>query len=286
VEFLLHHFTVTLWSDVLSVASLACSLVGVSGGIEHFEKWPNGARGFRDLYIGPGGVKLYAGPHSGEGYASLEFPGDLVKSISPEGLQAHFGGLRCRWQVTRLDLAFDHSLFTPGDVFSAVEAGDVRSLAKRKTLKEIRKPFDGGHTVYFGSRQSERMLRTYLRDGHTRTELEMKGRRADAVFRDLLTVAPSEWAKRVLAHLRDFVDFGREWWSKFCEGVERAHMVLSKWAVESFNRSRAWLEKQVASTLALYADVAGFGEVVRLLDLGRQKYRPRHRVMLAAAGLA
>jgi DNA relaxase NicK len=225
---------------------------------------------------------------SNDGYCSVELPGELVQSIPLERLRSTLVELRCRWQPSRLDLAWDHSHYKPADVYAAVEAEQMRSLAKRETLRELREPFKpggAGHTVYLGSRQSERMLRVYLRDGRTRTELECKGDRARAVLLDLLQVPGEEWAARALSHLRDYCDFAAEWWEAFCCGVERAFMKLTKWAEVSIKRSHAWMKKQGASTLAMIEDAMGFSEILRLLNEGREKYGGRHRAILAQCGV-
>lgn len=286
VEFCQHWMTLTLWAEPQWVARWVCELLGLVGaGVEVFEQLPHGARLFRSMWIGPGGCKLYSEPVSGEGFCSVEFPGELVKSIPSERLQSKLIDLRCRWQPTRLDLAWDHDYYAPADVYAAVVAGQVRSLAKRETLDERRQPFTGGHTVYLGSRQSERMLRVYLKNGRTRTELELKGDRARAVLLDLLSVPVDQWARRALAHLRDYCDFQTAWWDQFCDGVERAHMVLTNWAEASFEKTKVWLERQVAPALAMLQRVLGPQAVFDLAKGGRDRWGPKHRLIMVQCGV-
>jgi hypothetical protein len=282
VEFECHWLSLTIWDDASKVAAWVCKLLQLDGGLDRFRQLPHGGRGFREIFIGPGGVKLYVTPVTGFGFVHVEIPGEVIKAVAPDWVRLIVDELTCKWQATRLDLAFVSTIFDPGQVRDAVMAGAVRSLAKRSTFKEISLPFQGGHTVYLGSRQSERMLRVYLDGDVTRTELECKETRANAVFRDLLAVDGELWPVRALAHLRDFVDFKTDWWAAFCNGAERAYMKLSNWAAVSFTRTRAWLEKQVAPSLALLEDLIGFKEVIRLLELGREKFGERQLALRAA----
>jgi hypothetical protein len=287
VEFCIHALTVTLWADALRVASVACELLGIGGGVENFTALQHGGRSFRSLLIGPGGLKLYVLPTNGGAYCSLEIPGEVSKSIPWDRLQAVFHALNCRVQWTRVDLAFDTLGFEPASVYETIMAGEVRSLAKRQTLRRITQPLSGGDTVYLGARTSERMLRVYLHAGpFTRVELECKGERANLIMGDLLATEPGQWARRALGHLRDFIDFKRDWWAEFCQGAERAHMKLTSWAASSFGRTQKWLEKQVAPALALVEELIGIRELFELADRGRMKWGPRHLALLAAYGVA
>jgi DNA relaxase NicK len=282
VEFECHWLSLTIWDDPGKVAAWVCRLLQLDGGLDRFRQLPNGGRGFREIFLGPGGVKLYVTPVTSFGFVHLEIPGEVIKAIVPDWVRVVVGELDCKWQATRLDLAFVSTIFNPGDVRDAVMARELRTLAKRSTFREISQPFKGGHTVYLGSRQSERMLRVY-RDGEvTRTELECKEKRADAVFRNLLATDGDLWPVRALAHLRDFVDFKTGWWTVFCDGAERAYMTLSNWAAVSFDRTRAWVEKQVAPTLALIEELIGVPEILRLLEVGREKFGERQLALKAA----
>lgn len=289
VEFCPHWLTLTVWASPGKASDYVGRLLGFPDGVAiQWEYLKHGARSFRQLAIGPGGCKLYSDPASEGGYCSLEFPGELIAAIPPDRLQSLIRELRAegvRYQVTRFDLAWDHAYYEPAQVHAAVVAGDVRSLAKRDTLREIKEHFKGGHTVYLGSRQSERMLRVYLKDGRTRTEIELKGERAQAVFDDLIDTAAEGWVTRALAHLRDYCDFKADWWGNFCNGVERAYFKLARWAETSFERTRAWLEKQVAPALALFEEIAGFKALIGLLEDGHGRFRQRHRLILTACGV-
>lgn len=125
-----------------------------------------------------------------------------------------------KYHYSRLDFAFDDLPFTPQDIETAIREGNVKSLAKRKTMSVKQSPFEnkdngeiGTYTVYLGSRQSERMIRVYDRRGFTRLELEMKGKRSDLVAKQLFKASDGvEWFSIGLSHLRDYVNFDAEWW--------------------------------------------------------------------------
>src|SRR5208283_250271 len=153
--------------------------------------------------------------------------------------------------------------FTPQEVEKAIKAGKVKSLAKRKTLKAEQSPFDpkdngeiGTYTVYFGSRQSERMIRVYDRRGFTRLELEMKGKRADLVAKQILQSSDvSEWYPIALSHLLDFVNFDMPWWEEFVNGVGRAHAIVSTPKEITEASITTWLTHQVAPSLSTIHDL-------------------------------
>lgn len=284
VEFCLHWLAVTFWAAPNVVAEFALHLIGLDvgryDGLTLFELKPHGAQGYKRLYVGPLGLRLMAEPSSGGEHCHLVIPGEVCKTIPPARL-TDFQKFAGRWNITRLDTAFDSTLFAPADIWQAVEAGDVRTLAKRKTLKEWR-DLAGGHTVYLGSRTSGRMLRCYKKAENgrdfTRLEIEYKGERARAVFADLLDTTEA-WAKKAFAHLRDFVDFKRDWWAAFTSGIERAKLVLTR-ITSSIEKKMEWARRQVAPTLALIEQIAGFSEIVKLLDDGRRRWGPSHHSVL------
>jgi hypothetical protein len=103
---------------------------------------------------------------------------------------------------------------------------------------------------------------------------------------DLLSVPVDQWAARALSHLRDYCDFSAEWWEQFCAGVERAYMTLSNWAALSFDRTRDWIERQVGPALAMFEEVLGVKALFDLLEEGRERWRGRHRLVLAQCGVS
>ena len=134
------------------------------------ESMDHGGRGFDEIWFSLLGFKVYVVPSQGDAeYFHFEIPGQACELI-PWGIyQALDDVLRNNYpdhyHYTRLDFAFDEMPFTPQDVEEAIKGGKVKSLAKRKTMAVQQSPFEpkangemGTYTVYFGSRQSERMI--------------------------------------------------------------------------------------------------------------------------------
>lgn len=176
---------------------------------------PHGGRGYQKIWTLPAGMTLYASPHhQGRGpHCHLEAKGEALTAAGlpacGEFLAALERAYPHQWQATRLDLAWDGAPFTPRQVRAAIEAGNVRTWANRKTLLWYDAPLDPeqGSTCYLGSRQSERYLRVYNKRGRTRCELELKKDRARAVAYQLAALPVDQWPAVGLSHLRDFVDF-------------------------------------------------------------------------------
>ena len=145
-----------------------------------FHSVGRGGRGFEEIWMSLLGFKMYDMPYQGEEeYFHFEIPGQACELIDQEIFQALDDVLRSnhpdKYRYTRLDLAFDNLPFTPQDVEEAISNEKVRSLAKRDTMTVYKTPFGekengelGTHTVNFGSRMSERMIRVYNRRGFTR----------------------------------------------------------------------------------------------------------------------
>ena len=185
---------------------------------------------------------------------------DLLRELRDLGMRA-----------SRIDGHLDdrHGVTTPAMVDAAVDANQLRTRVRRQSCKAI-KVAGAVETVYVGSRQSGRMLRVYNGDKMhgigtgTRWELEHHGKDAER-FASLVAGSPPECMAATLieamrAHC-DFVDRTNkgihaerapmlEWWAKLTAGVER---LVMRWPspIHYIERKIAWLEKQVAPTLAL-----------------------------------
>lgn len=326
VSFHLDYLSVTVHGvDFERVSRLASQLInicafGIVGELkrQNWRSWVdvsheqgNGARGYRRLFRLPGGINLYCIPVSGSSdHAHFEIKGELATAMGAgrfralfRYLDAMFGG---SWRATRLDLAWDHVPFTPLDVLAAVMSGDVRTRARRDSLKTHEAPLsaDEGLTTSLGSRQSTALMRVYDKRGPVRCELQLNKERAAAVCRVLAEREFAEWSCYGLGVLRDFVDFvdsesslnrSRQallgWWAEFLGGAERAGLRLSAREVKPLEAVRHWVRKQVSASLAVLCAVdlecAG-GDVavlLSLLDEGRSRYRKRHRALLSQAGL-
>jgi DNA relaxase NicK len=245
----------------------------------------HGGRGFEEIWMAPLlGFKMYDMPYRGDvEYFHFEIPGQACELIPWEIFQGFEDVLRSnypdRYHYTRLDIAFDHAPFTPQDIEDAISNGKVRSLAKRETMQVHKSPFErkdngeeGTHTVSFGSRLSERMIRVYDRRGFTRLEMELKDKRADLVAKEVFKASNiSEWFPIAMSHLRDYVDFDAPWWGAFVNGIPRAKAVVTTPRELALDKKTEWLRNTVATTLSIVHDVRRDGFAQQLLTLGRKK---------------
>jgi len=249
-----------------------------------FNSIGHGGRGFGEIWMSLLGFKMYDMPYQGEEeYFHFEIPGQACELIDWKIFQGLDDVLRSnypdKYRYTRLDFAFDNLPFTPQDVEEAISNEKVRSLAKRENMTVNKTPFGkkdngeiGTHTVNFGSRMSERMIRVYNRRGFTRLEMEMKKTRADLVAKEILAASDiSEWFPIAISHLRDYVDFDAPWWEDFVNGVGRAKAIISTPREITLERMDAWLERQVAVPLSIVNDVRRDSYVSKLLTRGREK---------------
>ncbi|WP_297854363.1 replication initiation factor domain-containing protein [Meiothermus sp.] len=296
-----HTLTFTIQAPPDYVRYVAAGLV--APGHEDTAAWlpiGHGGRGYREIHLGPLGVKVYTLPVDGSDRCTLEIPGSAVDTISAEHLHDFATSLEqagVRWWASRGDIYADHCPFTPKDLLGAFQRGDIRSVVKTTNARSWGWHQNGeGSTFTLGSRSSERYLRVYDARGYTRTELEFKGERARLVLREVLLSPPGEWAVRFLAHLRQFVDFVDAsadtnisrapllaWWRAFVGGVEKAALHIAK-PLPTLARVASWLRRQVAASVAMMekADPYAFGDfLVNLLQTGREKLGPRHKLILA-----
>ncbi len=243
----------------------------------------NGGRGYRQIQSGLFEIKLYTNPGKiDEEHFHLEIPGKACEFLSSVKYAAIFEYLESlykdKYKFKRIDLAFDYVEFTPQQVYEAVLANRLRSLAKRETLRQENSPLlaredgqKGTQTVYLGSNQSNRMIRVYNRRGFTRLELQAKDDRANLIARDLFTTNPENWYSLGISHLRDYVDFFEPWWDRFVASQGRAYKTLAIPEDQSLLNSITWVQNQVSQTLSVIEDVHGKALIEKIIELGRRK---------------
>jgi hypothetical protein len=88
---------------------------------------------------------------------------------------------------------------------------------------------------------------------------------------DDLSVLPTDalWYERGMAHLRDYVDFGRSWWDEFVSGVGRACLKVSDAVERTVAKTYEWLKRQAAPSLELIFRALGPDALNDLLVDGR-----------------
>lgn len=245
-----------------------------------------GGRGFDEIWFSLLGFKAYVTPSRGtKEYFHFEIPGQACELIPNALLQGLDDVLRHnfpkRYHYTRLDLAFDEVPFTPQEVEAAIKDDLVTCVAKRRTLEVQQSPFDakpngdiGTYTVYLGSRQSERMIRVYDKRGFTRLELELKGKRADLVAKEVFGAADLDtWYAITLSHLLDYVRFETAWWHEFTGRAGRAWATVTTPGKVTEEKAAGWLRHQVAPMLSVLHDLYPEHFVRDLITQGRVKRR-------------
>lgn len=171
---------------------------------------------------------------------------------------------------TRADCRWDNAARTvePAGVLAAFHAGQVVSHVRQTGLDRTQRR--GGapvETAYLGSRSSPSILRVYDADavhggGGVRWELETHGERAQHLVETVLLAEghQGEAFAAVLVHLVDFRDrvaeaHGRRsprlgWWAAIVGQVQAARIQAAQ-LVDSLDRRKQWVRRQVLPTLAL-----------------------------------
>lgn len=215
--------------------------------------------------------------------------------------------------VTRVDCALDDRspAVAVAQVKQAVEAGQAVTRAERfqvVSASSVRQGTSTGETLYFGSGQSQSLLRIYdkrlelqhkgredWQDYGVRWELQLRRDRAQACAFALVKQGALDWRQYVVGVLRAYVDFrdttreasawerGRApllpWWEQLTEGftqcrlhVEKEHRTLEdvkEWALESLAPILAVLKEGTHSRWMDY-----------LLESGKVRWKDRHRRLL------
>lgn len=209
---------------------------------EYFRPLGYGGRGYRSIWVGPEGVRLYGYPEYGQ-HCHLEIHGRVLEGFDLEHLRNYLFSLTkisFDWRCTRIDIPFDNCPFTPDLCNEMREAGNVRTRAHRDSWEWFENP--EGDTLNIGTRQSGRMVRIYDRRGPTRLELQLRDKWAEEVCGVLTTSPTKYWLYECLGILRDFLDFVDAsgsggnisrapllpWWAEFILGVEKAELQVAR----------------------------------------------------------
>lgn len=252
----------------------------------------SGSRGgntYSNSLHGPAGVKIYLTP--GRPECLVVLPGEVCEQLGVAGLVS--AATLCEVKPTRVDLAWDTTLTTPGRVRDEFLAGNVVTRAHRDSW-DWRENAEGA-TFYIGSRSSERLVRFYDRRGPTRMEFEVKGDRAPLLWAHLLEHEEADWSSAGMACLRDYLDFRDRssevepracpllpWWETIVAGAGRKALTIPR-KVRTMAKAAAVVEYQWSATVAMVADSQPDpeGYLLSLLDLGRDRRRQHHVVTLA-----
>jgi DNA relaxase NicK len=257
----------------------------------------HGGRGFKEIWHSLLEFKVYVEPCRGQReYFHFEIPGRACELIDPEVFQRLENFLAFVYEndyrYSRLDFAFDEVPFSPQDIENAIINHEIRSLAKRETMTVHKSPFEkrengeiGTHTVEFGSRQSERMVRVYNRRGFTRLEFELKDKRANLIAKQIFTASSvADWASIVLSHLQDYIEVRADYWKEFVSGTSRAWAIVSTPKEISQEKITTWLQHQIAPALSVIHDIREDDFLRDLIRSGRfnRKKSKKYDLLLAS----
>lgn len=215
--------------------------------------------------------------------------------------------------MTRMDVALDDrgAQVSIAQIKQAVDAGQaVTRSQKFQTIagSSLRNGASTGDTLYFGSRESQTMLRVYdkrlelaqkgrteSKDYGVRWELELKQDRAQACAKALLTLEPEDWREFLLGILRSYVDFRETtrdaepwekyrapllaWWKSLTEGFKRCRLVVEK-VQQTLDDVCQWLGQSISAMLALAYFQRGDQFLQELIYTGTKKWKARHLAML------
>jgi Replication initiation factor len=214
-------------------------------------------------------------------------------------------------RVTRIDLALDDYTrkITFEQLYEAQEKDNysgfnISGISSSKTRGKAR-----GNTYYFGSRHSGYFLRIYDKavetDGEInaiRFELEAKQGRSEqigALIYNSVGYSEQQLKKLFVDLITGSIDFIErrhdttnldrmkrlQWWQEFLDFVASSPLKFQLPKPErTLEKSRNWLNRQVASTLAMLHEVYGenqYSQIMRkLLQDGRSRFDSYHKAII------
>lgn len=300
IEYFIDYFRITVHLSKRECMDLYHLFFYIALG--DFVELDHGAKGFKGVLQSLHGFQLKHSPGKDRHYCTFEFSGRVCRMVPPEffiAFHRHLTWEEIKFNVTRMDLAFDFVPFTPIQFKETIledhhnpERNIIRSLTQRNSLRwdesSLKEKEDGSgvsqDTCYFGSRYSERYLRAYNKRGPTRLEIEFKGKRASVVADDILSKEEKEWYPIMIGHVLDFIDIEKPWWKEFIGKHERRYARIQSAKKESLDQKRDWLHHQVAPTLAAVLECTGDEELKSLVEEGKKRMRDSHQNLLSLHG--
>jgi hypothetical protein len=300
MEFRIHWLSLTIWGTLHK--ALALWDVWFSPFLGEMQSSGHGGRGFQKLYRSLAQARLSGLPAGIEErdlerqYFHIELPGQACDAIPDQVFREFLIDLSRneKFNVTRVDLAWDGVDFTPEQVKQAVDDENIRSSVKRKSMKYVTSPYaerDNGElgtsTLSLGSRQSTRMIRVYDKRGPVRIEFQVREDRALLITKEVLTQPVEMWPELCVSHLRDYIDFLDQeeqklldWWEQFVNEKGRANKTVTDARKKELDRILAWIDTQVSTSLSVVADVIGEQAIQAFIIDGRRKRGKRFDAVL------
>jgi len=127
-------------------------------------------------------------------------------------------------------------------------------------------------------------MRVYDKRGFTRIELELKKKIAHFVFSKLIHAQISKWAEMAKSYLLGYVDFPdhSEWDELIKSGVIPAKIELD-YLPKTVARTRLWINKSVAPSLAMLAKIGGLYSLVDMVTKAESRLTDKHLMLIENA---
>ena len=279
---------------------------------------PLGWRGWydRSAYVLDGGIVAWCSDSSRaeiEG-TLVDLPGAACASLG-DRLVPFLRWALDRGRVTRCDFAIDDlaGRLTPQKAIDAYDGGQC--VTRWRQVSEIKSRSGpgvvSGHTVYFGSRKYQALVRIYdkrleqaskgktdLPEHWVRLELECKGKLADALCRAYFQDGSAAVVGQIARRLRFVEPVGGDsnkrrhkpaaWWVELLGSVEPGPSLLcGERPQATISRMAAWLERQAGPALAtvVKADGGDLSRVFGILDRSMHRLQSKHYAALALVGV-
>ncbi len=285
------------------------------------EEWDFAAKPARygcEGWTGTRGAKISWGTDrnpSCKGWIFLSLLGNSLEVLTPEQLGKIFDLV---WELhgrfTRVDVCM--TVENPGVTMEEVERCAYRRdyIGRARRIKPEKEFIHGigkeGHTVYFGSRESETFTRVYDKglEQHThepnqllRFEIESKGEKAEKLGYQLMIHKAEDWPELVRGAVIAVVDFADcskvdarhrnravrfQWWEAIVQGVAKLLTPVKK--VTSLTRVKAWLEDTLSATFSMVYEsmcpTDADSWIASMLNNGFIRMNQKHYAMLREHG--
>ncbi len=312
-------FTLTIdWLAFTLPESSAQEVMRVLGG-----DWVRGKAGFRGYPVswitseGSRGVgKLGTGAPRSILEVHVDLSAGIVSTWPTEKVREVLRWIRAHeGHVTRIDCALDdrQSQVPVSVIRDAVDRGQCITRAERFQIIQSQAIHEGtptGETLYFGSPQSQTMLRVYdkrlemqakqregWQDYGIRWELEFKQDRAQACALCLAGLEEPLWCELVVGFLRSYIDFRDttretedqyrirapllDWWKTLTDDFGKGRLVIEQ-EEQTIHDVKRWVSHAVAPMLAVICAQHPGGQawLEREIMTGSARWKERHRRLL------
>lgn len=197
-------------------------------------------------------------------------------------------GFRC----TRFDIALDDYLrrISPEELWAVAERGEYCLVNSRKLVSSspTRDCFNSGQTIYFGSTNSQKIVRFYDAEivhgyGADRWELQLRGNKASVAFPQL----PKD-SSGLAAVFLGAIDFRSDidnvrffWWQSFhdqiaCEPIKFKVVYPNR----KIDNICAWLDRQVVKSLAIVDSAVGSHYLEELIKVAKSEFSDSDRMLI------